>query len=227
MEQNFETSFIPKKPVVNQEKKVKQPIGLFTVIAILAFATVALSYGGLYFYKKNLADQIVEKSEQIRLAEGSFETSRIYELQVLGRRLSAAREILDKHIAVTPIFQELSLITRKRVAYLDFNYEFKLEEGGDIVIKMKGIADGYSEVALQADLFDQNENFKEPIFSNLALDERGSVLFDLEFVVDPVFVDYRQMIQTRSDDFLNTNPAPTVIEETQPLLAPEEIEEEI
>ena len=41
-------------------------------------------------------------------------------------------------------------------------------------------------------------NFIDPVFSNLALDNNGNVLFDLEFSVDPSFVDYKQMLENSS-----------------------------
>lgn len=201
MEQNFETSFIPKKPIVRDEQKVKRPVGLLTVISVLIFGTMVLSGGGLYFYKNDLEKKIAGKQEDIRIAKNQFETERIQLLETLGRRLSSARTILDKHIALTPIFEELSKITRKQVSYTEFDYDFDQEKGGDILVHLKGVAKGYREVALQADLFSQNKNFKEPIFSNLSLDEQGGVIFDLEFLVDPVFVDYHQMLERESAVF--------------------------
>ena len=50
---------------------------------------------------------------------------------------------------------------------------------------MSGLAIGYRSVALQSDLFAQNKNLIDPVFSNLTLDDKGNVLFDLEFSVDP------------------------------------------
>ena len=64
---------------------------------------------------------------------------------------------------------------------------------------MSGQAIGYRSIALQSDLFttrDEGKNFIDPVFSNLTLDAKGNVLFDLEFSVDPSFVDYKQMLST-------------------------------
>jgi len=66
---------------------------------------------------------------------------------------------------------------------------------------MNGVAVGYRSIALQSDLFstkDIGKNFIEPVFSNLTLDDKGNVIFDLEFSVDPSFVDYKQMLLTQS-----------------------------
>jgi len=127
MEQNFETSFIPKKPTVEKKEKVKRPTGLLTVGAVLIFVTVILGSVGLYLYKQNLEKTLIQKAEDIRLAESRFEPKRITQLEILGRRLSASKEVLSEHIATSPIFSELSKLTRKQVRYTDFTYQFSEE----------------------------------------------------------------------------------------------------
>ena len=62
---------------------------------------------------------------------------------------------------------------------------------------------GYTAIALQSDLFSSDKYKKyiiDPVFSNLSLDDKGNVLFDLEFSVDPTFIDYKQMLKTQSSN---------------------------
>ena len=133
----------------------------------------------------------------LNLAKNRFEPSKIAELQVLDKRLQASSEILSKHIAVTPIFAALQTITMKTVRYTRFSYDFGSGKDAKIVVKMSGLAVGYRSVALQSDLFAKNKNLIDPVFSNLTLDNSGNVIFDLEFSVDPSFVDYKQMLLTQ------------------------------
>ena len=134
----------------------------------------------------------------INLAKNRFEPSKITELQALDRRLRASNEILSRHIAVTPIFEALQALTMKTVRYTKFSYDFGSGKEAKIIIKISGLAIGYRSVALQSDLFAENKNIIDPVFSNLTLDNSGNVLFDLEFSVDPNFVDYKQMLLTQS-----------------------------
>ena len=116
--------------------------------------------------------------------------------------MRASSEILGKHIAISPVFEALSALTLKTVRYTKFSYELGVEKNAKVVIKLGGIAVGYRSVALQADLFsvkDEGKNFIDPVFSNLTLDDKGNVLFDLEFTVDPSFVNYKQMVLTKSE----------------------------
>ncbi len=200
MEQNFQTSFIPKKPIIEDSSvsvsKNSSSVGIFTLIGIFCFITVALGSVGLYFYKDFLNKNVLQMEKNLTLARNRFEPQKIQELQRLDKKLSSASEILKNHIAISPIFEKLSAITLKSIRFTKFSYEFDKSKNTKVVVKMSGAATGYRAIALQSDMFTKEKYFIDPVFSNLALDEKGSVLFDLEFLVDPVFVDYKQMTET-------------------------------
>jgi hypothetical protein len=198
MDQNFQTSFIPKKPIVNETVSAPRPIGLLTIISLFILFTVFLTSGGLFFYKGIMARNITKMQNDLKLAEQRFEPAKIKDLQVLDKRLRTANQILSKHVAITPIFKSLQEITMKSVRYTKFGYDFGTGKDGKINVKMSGVTLGYSFLALQSDLFAQNKNFIDPVFSNLALNETGNVTFDLDFAVDPSFVDYKLMLLTEN-----------------------------
>ncbi|TSC77714.1 MAG: Uncharacterized protein G01um101424_337 [Parcubacteria group bacterium Gr01-1014_24] len=198
MEQNFQTSFIPKKPMVQERASATRSVGFLIVISIFILFTILLATVALYFYKGIITKNIMQMEKNLNLAKNRFEPSKITELQVLDKRLKASSEILSKHIAITPVFQALQSLTMKTVRYTKFNYDFGTEKNAKVIIKMSGLAIGYRSIALQSDLFAKNKNLIDPVFSNLALDDKGNVLFDLEFSVDPSFVDYKVMLLTES-----------------------------
>ncbi len=198
MEQSFQTSFIPKKPIVKENAISSQSISAFLIISLFVFLTVLLATGGLYFYKTIIVKKITELESTLGLAKNRFEPSKIVELQVLDKRLKAASEILSKHTTIVPIFETLEQLTMKTVRFTKFNYNLGMGEKATINIKMSGIAIGYRSIALQSDLFAQNKNLIDPVFSNLTLDNSGNVVFDLEFSVDPNFVNYKQALMIQS-----------------------------
>ena len=198
MEPNFQTSFIPKKPMVQERASATRSVGFLIVISIFILFTILLATVALYFYKGIITKNIMQMEKNLNLAKNRFEPSKITELQVLDKRLKASSEILSKHIAITPVFQALQSLTMKTVRYTKFNYDFGTEKNAKVIIKMSGLAIGYRSIALQSDLFAKNKNLIDPVFSNLALDDKGNVLFDLEFSVDPSFVDYKVMLLTES-----------------------------
>jgi len=199
MEQNFQTSFIPKKPMIEERAKVSRPTGLLTIISIFIFITVVVAAGGLYFYKGIMEKNIATMSDNLVLAKNRFEPTKINQLQILDKRLRASDQILASHVAISPIFDALQTLTMKTVRYTKFSYSID-EKTTKIIVKMSGQAIGYRSIALQSDLFAKNKNILDPVFSNLTLDEKGNILFDLEFSVDPSFVDYKQMLSSESSN---------------------------
>jgi hypothetical protein len=195
MDQNFQTSFIPKKPIVKETITDSRPVGILLIISLFLLFTILIATGGLYFYKLSLAKTIVAKQNDLALAQNRFEPKKITELQILGKRLTAANEILLKHITITPVFMVLQDLTMKTVRYTQFSYDLGTGNNATINIKLSGMATGYRDLALQADIFATREigkNLIDPVFSNLSLDINGNVLFNLEFSVDPSFVNYKQ-----------------------------------
>ncbi|MFA7285543.1 MAG: hypothetical protein WC011_01695 [Candidatus Paceibacterota bacterium] len=193
MEQNFQTSFIPKKPIIEDTVKPKKSMSFLTVFTVILFLSVVLSFGGLYFYQTVLAQNIKTQEETLNRANQRFEVSTVSELQTLDKRLKASNKILDQHITISPIFKVLQDITMKSVRYTQFSYE--IAENDVILVKMSGEAEGYRAIALQADLFSANKNLKDPVFYNLSLQEKGGVIFDLDFSVDPSLVNYKQTLE--------------------------------
>lgn len=211
MEQNFQTSFIPKKPMIDERAVSPRPVGLFALLSLLVFFAMLVTTGALFVYKGILTKNIANMENNLSLAKNRFEPSKISQLQVLDKRLRASNEILSSHIAISPIFEALQAITMKTVRYTKFVYELNADASiAMVTVKMSGMAVGYRSVALQSDLFTKNKNLIDPIFSNLSLDEKGNVLFDLQFSVDPSFVDYRQMLKTESTEAINAIPANAV-----------------
>jgi len=190
MDQNFQTSFIPKKPVVHERTEAKRPTGLLVIFSVLILFTVFVAYGGVYFYKNSLTQSITSKEKALELARNRFEPGRLSELKTLDRRIKAANGVLANHVAPSPIFKILEATTMKTIRYTSFSYELK--ENGMVFVKLTGEANGYRSIALQSDLLTQNKDIMDPVFSNLALDTKGSVLFDLTFSVQESLVSYKE-----------------------------------
>lgn len=207
MEQNFQTSFMPKKPMVEERVVTSRPtIGILSILSVFIFFTMIVGTVALFLYKGILTRNIVTMESDLNLAKDRFEPSKIVQLQVLDKRLKASNEILSKHIAISPIFKALQAITMKTISYTKFSYSFNDSNNTKIMIKMSGVAIGYKSVALQSDLFTENKYFIDPLFSNLSLDDKGNVVFDLEFSVDPNFVDYKKVLDATNESSLNMPP---------------------
>lgn len=219
MDKEFQTSFVPKKPILEKDLSSSTRSsfsGMANLIALIIFIASILGAGAMYFYRSSIESKITEEKVSLERARASFEPSLITELQVLDKRMRASTEILNNHVAVSPIFKLLGEITLPTVRYTDFSYEFNKDDKNLVDVSMTGQAKGYNYIALEADLFGKNKFIKNPIFSDFTLDQLGNVDFTLTFSVDKTLVLYESFLereQSLGQEFdpnasINTVPAP-------------------
>lgn len=198
MEQNFQTSFIPKKPIIEDKSKSKQSTNIFLFITLFIFLFSVALFFILYFYSSYLNNKIKEVDKSLKSSDSTSQATTLVALQKLESRLTSANSILDSHITISPIFKILQGIIIKNVTFNDFSYS--LDEKGNTLVKMSGEAKSYRDLAIQSDLFSQDKNLKNPIFSNLSLNPKGNITFNLEFYVDKDLVNYRRSIELQAEN---------------------------
>lgn len=206
---DFQTSFIPKKPLAEERAPAPatQKRGLLSLIAsIIFFATIAAA-GGVYLYRTSLASQVADLSTSLDRARSAFEPSLVETLQTLDKRLTASKEVLANHVTISPIFASLEELTLKSVRFTKFTYAIP-EDTKLLTVTMTGSARSYTSIALQSDMFGRNKYFQDVVFSNLQLDSAGNVGFDLEFTVDQSYVNYKTATGSAASI---TNPMPSNI----------------
>lgn len=189
MDNSFQTSFIPKKPVTPGVPSARAPRSLFSIIATFMLVAVLVVSLGLFVYKIYLTKQKESFSDSLTSARDSFEQGTISELELFNKRTESAKTLLNKHVAISPIFKLLQDITIPSVQYT--NFEQTTDENG-FLVKMIGVARDYRSIALQADMFNSTKglSFKNVVFSNLVKDKNNNIIFDLKFNVDPALLSY-------------------------------------
>lgn len=209
MENSFQTSFIPKKPITSSVS-AKEPKSLFSIIATFLLVASLIGTAGLYVYKSYLAKQKESSSSSLTLIRDSFEKDTIDELDLFNKRTEASKQILNSHIVLSPMFNLLGEITIPSIQYT------KLEQqanGAGFLVKIEGVARDYRAIALQSDMFNgvKGRSFKNVVFSNLAKDKSNNITFNLEFDVDPSILSYENngtIDQESSSDVSNVTEDP-------------------
>ena len=189
MDGKFQTSFIPKKPVVSSERVRSSGASLFMAISIFVFI-VSLALAGLVFAgQKYLSSQLEKDKKSFAKAQEIFDSLTVETLVKLDKRIESAKKILEKHIAILPIFDFLESKTLKNVRFKSLKISFS--ENGVAEIEMKGEAKNFSAVALQSDVFAESKELKNPIISDIDLTLAGGVSFNFKSEADPSFVLYK------------------------------------
>lgn len=209
MDPQAQTSFIPKRPLAEDRAPRQKTVSVFSFFATLLFLASIIGAGAMYFYEETTKASVIDMQKNLAQAQDAFQESFLQELQLVDKRLTAARQVLENHVSVTSIFTALQSSTLKSVQFTKFVYSVDgTGPGASVLVKLSGKAQNYNALALQSDELTKNKYIRNPIFSNLTLDTQGNVLFDLTFSVDPKFVLYGEAL-TRgsgaSDATANSN----------------------
>jgi hypothetical protein len=183
MASNFQSSFIPKDPMIESQVFKKKKTGFVGILAISLFITSIIISGGVYFYKIMLKSEIQSLESQLSDAEKNIDKKTISEMTLFAQKLQITKSILVKHQVVSNFLKELSSSTISSVQFTDFNYgEIK---NNVLMVSLKGKAANYASVALQENVLSQNKYFKSVEVSGLSLNDKGFVAFDFNIAVDP------------------------------------------
>lgn len=192
MDTRLRTSFIPKKNLILKSEAggARVSINLFLSVGIIVFSLMIAIAAGLYLYKAVIQKKIVTEGVALEKAKKAFEPSLIADVKRLDSRITVAKTILEKHVVVLPIFDMLEALTLKTVRFTSFDY--KTAKGGMPTLQLTGEARSYASVALLSDSFGGDERMKNPVFSNLNLNETGGVKFSFQTSLDPTMILFKK-----------------------------------
>lgn len=200
----FQTSFIPKKPMAQQVESVivhhKRPMGALSFFAIFIIIVLVIATIGLYLYKNVLNGELASAKQSLILAQKSFGPEVISDLELFNRRMSASKVLLSSHVVFSPLFSLLNQLTIPSVQFTRFQ-QTSTATGEGFTVRLNGIARDYKSIALQAQVFNSpsGKYLQDVVFSNLTLsnedtDKKGYVTFSLSFTVDPVLLSYEKQL---------------------------------
>jgi len=181
-------------------------MGLLLLISILLFVLSLVGAGGTFAYHGLLKSQISSKDQDLKNAEGEFEPAAIESLIRLDKRLTHTSDLLQKHLSPSAVFDFLSTITLEKVQFTSFSFDSGT--AGGATIKLSGVGDSFSTVALQSDQFGSTRLLKDVIFSDVAIGQSGRVTFSVSAVLDPSLYIYSR-VGTNSAAIPNQAPAST------------------
>ena len=189
MDPRFQTSFIPKKPVITQSPVSRSSnIDLFSLIAIVIFILSLGLSGGIFFWQNLITKDIETKKATLERARDAFEPDLIKKIIRLDSRIENGKTLLGSHVSVTRLFDALSTITLRGVRFRDFNFSYLAKD--KIEVSMKGQAQSFAAVAIQSDFFNQQKYLKNTLIGDLSLEPTGTIGFSVNTIIDPELVSY-------------------------------------
>jgi hypothetical protein len=220
MENSFQTSFIPKKPIVaNGSSPVIRgnATSISMVVSVFILVVMLLAFGGLYFYYNfYLLKNKETLSSNLAQIRDSFDKNTIAELEMYDKRTTVSSQILKNHLVLSPLFELINKLTLSSIQYTKFSHSTL---NNVFSVKMSGIARDYKSIALQADVFNSSKGqmLKNVVFSNLSKDKNNYVIFDIDFNVDPSLLSYTNNITNANVSSSNTSTQTPNITQVSPV----------
>lgn len=184
-------SFIPKGSLIREESFLerRRPRSVIGFIAVSVFVLSVSAYIVLYYYNSSLTQVIVDKTTEIRKLQKEFnDAPEVGEAKVFRARTDLARELLDSHTVVSPVFSFISKNTVGSILYEKFS--FRLAQEGP-TLELSGEAPSYSSLAYQTDVFrKQTKELSSFSVKDIALTKFGSVTFTFALVFNPNYLSY-------------------------------------
>jgi len=214
METKFQTSFIPKKPIIPAAgpaiAKTHHSTSFLLTFSIVLFIISLAGAGGAFAWKRVLESTQERYKKQLAKKEEQFRVDDIERLKTVNIKIDLGQDLLKKHLALSAIFDIISRMTIENVRFADMELSAFQADSSDIKISMKGQGSNLSAVAFQSSVLGELEKYglrnviKNPILSNPTLDTGGSVSFGFTASIDPSKILYEKIISTppqQQEDF--------------------------
>jgi hypothetical protein len=220
MEPKFQSSFIPKGPLATPGaigRVHKKEKSFFGIIGTIVFILTLLTAAGVFGYTQFLKYRISKMSSDLEAARAAIDPSVIRELTRTDARIKSTQQLLSRHVAMSPLFDYLEDSTLRTVRFTELGYG----EGdrGGLGLILKGQARSYAALSLQSDEFAKSAYIKEPIFSDLTLDDKGNVGFSFNAMLDPGLTSFKRGLAEREQGTVvpavTTNPISTTTSQAQ------------
>lgn len=196
MPPKFQSSFIPKGPVASAgipNTRIKAPVqrDLLSIISKWFFGisvVMAVVATGYKFYLDYSIDNMTIAIEEAR---AQIAGDALDELTSLNDRMVSAENLIKNHRIATPLFASIEDLTPRGVRLTEFNFEMG-DKGPEV--SWSGESNSYANLSRHAEAVYADKNFKDPSFSDIKLNERGSVTFSFKASINREILSYERAI---------------------------------
>jgi hypothetical protein len=201
MEPKFQTSFIPKTPIVSGSSSftggAKVSVNILGTFVVLFFITSILASVGVFGFTYYLKSQIESSNTALSEARAAFDSSENKNILLVSDQLKSIRVLLTNHKVVSPLFQILEKETLPTVKLTSFVFNRDAISGG-VFVNIKMEAQNYASLAQQSKLFIESKAFKSIDFSGATLTDVGTVETTIKAMINPDITLYINKLQTLS-----------------------------
>lgn len=177
------TSFVPKQPVAPAGRRQKRGTNILMLVGMgLALISIVLALG-VFGFELYLKSARATKAAELARAQESVNIDTVEEFIRLKNRLSAVETLLDEHVELSEFFEVLEVRTLQAVRFSSLSISVNDDRSAEI--EMEGVARTFNALAAQSTQFAAEKRIKRAIFSDIAVNQNGTVAFSLTATLDP------------------------------------------
>lgn len=199
MPPKFQSSFIPRGPapaaavsgVIPQARPSRKQYDLLAFVAKLVFGLSILAAAGVVGYKWYLGQSIQAMGAELESMRGEVTSGLTIDLIRLNDRIVSVDTLVKGHEVLSPFFAFLVASTPKSVQFTQMKFS---DDKEGLKVTMNGAARSYAALANIASVLDKSPYFKEPVFSEIRLDDKGNVAFVANAFLSPDLVSYNKTV---------------------------------
>jgi hypothetical protein len=152
MEPQFQTSFIPKKPVDSGVKIIgaKSPTSIVSIVVWAILTLTIIASVALFAYQKLLQSEVSQAQVNISAAKEAFQPDTIAQLVNVSNQISFTEKLLQSHVLTSRVLDTLETLTLKKITLTDFSYS---ADSGTPTISGTGESQSYNALAQQPKRF--------------------------------------------------------------------------
>lgn len=177
------TSFVPKQPVRTGGKATKSGGNTLLFLSLVILGIAILGSAGVFGYERYLISARDSKSAQVEQAQAAIDSASVEGFVRTRDRFTAAKGLLDSHVAATNFFNLLESLTLQTVRFNSLS--FTLTEDRSAEITMGGTARTFNALAAESSVFAGEKRIKRAIFSDIKVNPDKTVSFSLAADLDP------------------------------------------
>lgn len=206
METRFQTtSFIPKASldnVVSEDGHIQKKSGptttgsLVTLLCFFLFVCSLVSAGVVFFLGKLAQTTKVQAEKDLAAYQKRNTTETIVEIKTLQDRLTLVENLVKNHVAISPLFDQLSANTLSQVSFTSFDLKKKAEGSYSLSLKAEGV--GYESIVAQDTQFSSpvaQKTFKNTIISDFSKPKgQDLAMFNLSTTIASPAINFATLI---------------------------------
>lgn len=182
------TSFVPHGASAAPRRFRGDLAGAFGFFAYMVLVIAFVLALAIFFYGRFLAGSKTAKDAELARAQANIDPATVENFVRLRNRLASGEILLEKHIAFSAFFTLLEKLLPGSVRFTKLN--LSINDAGVSKVEGSGVAKNFNALAAASNAFAEDGRIKNAIFSNISVNESGSVSFALSATLDPKIVSF-------------------------------------